>query len=44
MTKCGVHGATVGVAIPPSLDYVTALLAVYLAGNVPGADEPQRGG
>ncbi len=34
MTKRGVHGATVGVAIPPSLDYVTALLAVYLAGGV----------
>ncbi len=34
ITKCGARGATIGVAIPPSLDYVTALLAVYLAGGV----------
>jgi acyl-CoA synthetase (AMP-forming)/AMP-acid ligase II len=34
ISKCGVQGATVGVAIQPSLDYVTALLAVYLAGGV----------
>ncbi len=32
ITKCGDH-ATIGIAIPPSLDYVTALLAVYLAGG-----------
>ena len=34
ITECGAQSATIGVAIPPSLDYVTALLAVYLAGGV----------